>query len=271
MKPMLAHKLRADKVRWPLFVQPKLNGVRALFLGVDQLQSRDGHLFSPLVVRHLLAWLNPFAGHYKLDGELYLHGMSLQQINSRIAVTRTEAHEESHLVEYHVFDVIADCSMEKRVEMLQELKYAFQDCPVKVVDTYYCTVPAEADRAFKLFKQEKYEGAIYRLKDVPYGFEEECSNQENRWWNIMKRKDWLDVDCIPIAKVEGEGRLRGMVGAFVLMTPWGKEFQAGSGMSDWQREYWWNSPKLPETVKVRYEMLSDGQVPLKPTIFLIED
>ena len=273
MKPMLAMKTRPDKVEWPLYVQPKLNGVRALFIGEDSLQSRDEHIWEPEVVRHLLVHLNNVAGEFILDGELYFHGMSLQQINSRIAVNRAAPHAESGLIEYHVFDVAAHVAFADRVELLEELRIRFEGTVVKLVETYLCTTEHQADRAFELCKKQGYEGIMYRLPNAPYGFAENCGNKQNRWWCLQKRKDWLDVDCEIVSFEEGKGRLQGMLGAFTLVTPQGVAFSAGGGLTDEQRRSYWAAKEtmLGGLVKVKYEMLSDGGVPLKPTIIQVNE
>jgi len=270
---MLAFKTRSDKVQFPIYVQPKLNGVRALYLGEDQLQSRDEHLWDPHVVGHLLPLLNNVAGEYILDGELYLHGMSLQQINSRIAVNRAEPHPQGRMIEYHVFDVVADAPMAERVDILTELMSRFDPRgKVKIVSTFLCTSEHQANCTFALCKREGYEGVMYRKVDAPYGFAEDCSNKQNRWWYLQKRKDWMDIDCCVIGLERGQGRLANTLGAFLLQAPNGAMFSAGSGLTDQQRQQYWSmsNQMVGKTVKIKFEMLSDTGVPLKPTILLVE-
>ena len=107
---------------------------------------------------------------------------------------------------------------------------------------------------------------MYRA-NVPYGLESKCGNKENRWDILLKRKDWLDEDCEIVDVVEGDGKYVGAVGALVLRFPGnGQLFRAGSGLSDMERRKWFDGSCIGMVAKVKYEMLSDGGVPLKPRI-----
>src|SRR5262249_36888189 len=108
MKPMLARTVGPKFSHYPCYVQPKLNGVRALYqAGV--FQSRDEKLWQPEVVKHLTDELGQFSqylGNVCLDGEFYCHGMRLQEINGAIAVNRKEPCKVTPQICFHVFDVV---------------------------------------------------------------------------------------------------------------------------------------------------------------------
>lgn len=268
VRPMLAKKFQPK--RWTkegMFVQPKLNGVRALYHeGV--FMSRDGHTWQ-CGVEHLRAALWA-AGSLMLDGELYVHGLSLQAINSRIAVVRTTPHDECEMIEYHVFDVVSPDPFYMRAAELEMLSRHL-DPPIHVVPTHHASTLEFAEARFEFYKTHGYEGAIYRMPSKPYSFPELCPNQDNRVNYIMKRKDWLDLDCEIVRVEEGQGRLLNTCGALFLRTPQSVYVSAGSGMSDTERAWCWDHrDELPgHTVKIKFEMFSDRLVPLKPTIILL--
>ena len=60
MKPMLAHKLQDHQSKLPekVYIQPKLNGVRALY-AAGTFQSRDEILWKQPVLQHLRDELLP--------------------------------------------------------------------------------------------------------------------------------------------------------------------------------------------------------------------
>ena len=111
---------------------------------------------------------------------------------------------------------------------------------------------------------------MYRSINDPYGMIDECGNKENRWATLLKRKDWLDMRCRIVGVNEGKGEFAGSVGAFVLQTEDGTTFQAGSGLTKFQRKAYWIEDPVGRIAVVNYEMLSDGGVPLKPTIEMVE-
>jgi len=277
MKPMLAKKFNEhrDKVEFPCFVQPKLNGIRALYWN-GKMQSRDGHFFDESVVKHITDKLESVGSDYILDGELYVHGWSLQKINGAIAVNRKEKNDLSALVSYHVFDCI-NVMYPDMVFNVRDLHWSKiyeklgQPANVQVVDTRTIFSHSEGEKLFSLYKAQGYEGMMYRLNE-PYGLTEKCGNKENRWHVLLKRKDWLDEDCTIIGVEQGTGKYADCVGSLLLEFPDnGVLFHAGSGLSDMQRLKYMTNPPVGKVAKIKYEMLSDAGVPLKPTIELVND
>jgi ATP-dependent DNA ligase len=275
IKPMLAHKYSSTRVVYPCFVQPKLNGVRGLYLPNRHFQSRYGEIWTPSVVHNALMALTrqPFV----LDGEFYKHGMSLQQINSRIGVVRKEPHEESAEIKFYIFDVIVDEPFYRRALILRKLKSMFDGDPaIGVVKTEEVTSPVEADHLYNKWRNlEGFEGMMYRDANAHYGFASRCGNKDNRWHCLLKRKEMQDLDAVVIGlqqMVAQTGELKDTLGAFELRAENGAVFTAGSGLTDVQRNTYWAAGEnmLGTRVKIRFEMLSDGGVPLKPIIDLVE-
>ena len=103
---MLAQVYEPHRVTWPCYVQPKLNGIRALYQA-GQFQSRDELPFPPGLLDHLAkTLLKIFGPEVILDGELYKHGWPLQRINAAVTPVRQKPTEDTLQVEYHVFDVV---------------------------------------------------------------------------------------------------------------------------------------------------------------------
>ena len=112
---MLAKTYVADKFNWGKFgsiqyVQPKLDGVRALFCvskgKLISIESRLGNAFDHLLpifresVEKIASKLPDSVS--ALDGELYQHGMRFQDIVSLVK----NSNKESKTLEFHVFDFI---------------------------------------------------------------------------------------------------------------------------------------------------------------------
>jgi len=275
MKPMLAKKYAPRKISYPCFVQPKLNGVRGIYLGDGKIQSRsygrtEEKLWEHCIVHQFLDQLESFP--YFFDGEFYSHGLSLQQINSRIGVVRQSPHPESHKISFNIFDIISDKPQHERIQLLEHLEGQFK-FPVSIVPTYYCTSSAFAEQAYRSFLAEGFEGMILRDYSAPYGREYNCPNKENRWNCLLKRKEWLDFDCEIIGvkpSTEFLAIREPHIASLELRAPNGKTFFSSS-LKHEQKIRYYSDPPIGRLAKIRYEVLSDGGVPLKPQVELVYD
>lgn len=270
---MLAHRYadQKHKLSFPCSVQPKLNGIRMLYR-YGTMQSRSHGQDEPKTwlaerLAHLRTALARVPQHLIFDGEIYTHGWSLQQINAQAAVNRLSDTDKTYRLQYHVFDIIntndLNASFQDRFSFLTNI---VDTEIVKFVPTFRVITPLEADGHFARFKADGYEGMMYRQHDVPYGLSTNCGNKENRWPILLKRKDWLDEICeiLDYQITTGTKGERGFQMSCRFIN--GNVFTVGSGLSHAERDRFEHSPPIGQHVKVKYEMLSDGEVPLKPSI-----
>lgn len=263
-------------------MQRKYNGLRGLWLPDHQtLQSRDEILYDPAVIKHLLTELTSLP--FVVDCEIYAHGMSLQDINSRMGVNRKSAHNDALAVGLVIFDIPSMKPFWQRAQDLEKLEnWLANKTPVAqrwvtVAPTVEVTSQAEADYYYAQWRQEGYEGAMYKLTDQPYGFVEHCGNKENRWWAIQKRKGTEDLQARIINLKEGENGFAGMLGSFECVYAHPARglvtFNAGSGLNIDQRQRYWNDPGcvLEQPIDIEFEMFSDNGTPLKPIVTLVHE
>ena len=163
--PMLAHKYRdhAQKVVFPCDVQPKLDGVRCLAVndgGKVTLLSRSGKTYN---VAHLAKALESLLPSDSIaDGEIYIHGDTLQHINSLVKRTQTD----SVLLEYHVYDMprwkgTEDEPWGDRRKHISEF-FRVGDLKIVPVQTVSVTNPEAIVSLQHEFVEDGYEGAIVR-------------------------------------------------------------------------------------------------------------
>lgn len=296
MKPLLAHVYEPHRVTYPCYVQPKLNGIRALYQ-MGRFQSRDEQPFPPGLLDHLAKPLSDiFDPSVILDGELYVHGWPLQRINAAVTPVRQEPTEDTVKVEYHVFDVV-DFS-QQFIDRWQVAAAYDQDCLLTkfprgayAVTTMIANSEAEANANYAAWVADGYEGMMYRLGDCPYTVPKQewkhpwsttipkprsgkLSDQDNRVWHLLKRKDWQDDEFTCVGIEEGEGKYKGTLGSFICRArppaafPY-NSFSVGSGISDAQRDHYFVNPPLGQKIKVKYLVLSSSGIPLNPTILAI--
>ena len=222
IKPMLAQKVNTKPIDWTkkVFVQPKLDGVRCLFTK-DGAYSRTGKQFKN--VDHLQNDLQDFFEKFPeivLDGELYNHDLKhdFEKIISLVRKqkpTEQDRSEASNLVQFHVYDVIAEPNFtyEFRYNMLRlQLPIVTSMTLVKntLVESY-----DEAEMLHKVHLAQGYEGSILRLNE-PY--------EQKRSYNLQKFKDFSDTEATIVGYEAGKGKFEGLIGKFLMQDDDGNKF-----------------------------------------------
>jgi len=247
--PMLAHRFfvrgkpgvlttHAKKIRWPVDVQPKFDGVRAKARRVDGkvvLFPRSGQLDECYDARHIIQQLSQWLpDEMELDGELYVHGLKLQEIMS---LARKFRLPESTVLSYFVYDVpmfdgARDLPWSQRRAVLD--KHVVESPSVKHVNSATVRSVDGDDGVvslFRRFRERGFEGAIVRARDGLY----ECGHRSA---SLLKVKEHLDDEFEVIGCEEGVGKDVGTA-TFVCVTKDRKEFRARMrGTLDERRAFW---------------------------------
>jgi len=184
--PMLAksYDKEAYKVEYPCYVQPKLDGMRALGYS-DKLISRKGKEI--LNMDHILEELAKVKLKAPLDGELYAHGKSFQENMRLIKKYRPGETEE---VKYHVYDYAdPDMSFEGRLITITNLEAMFGPFKhIKIVPTLDIDNEEDLKKFHSTALREGYEGSILRWGEAGY-------KSKSRSSNLLKYKDFQDLSC----------------------------------------------------------------------------
>lgn len=212
--PMLAHKYseQGHKIKYPAFVQPKLDGFRCISDPNKSLWTRTRKPY--VSVPHIVEALPE---DVRLDGELYNHSYkaNFEKI-SHLVNQKTDPADGHEVVEYHVYDVNMPGTFAERHEWLK--KNLPKRKPFVLVETIEVKNEDELMEAFEHYLSLGYEGAMVRNADAPY--------VGKRSYDLQKIKEF-DDDEFPIVGIEeGKGRLMGHVGKFICVTKEGTEFGA---------------------------------------------
>lgn len=263
MRPMLAQLARPDKLIWPLYVQPKLNGVRALQSNASGFVSREEIKWNKGTLGEIEDEIErlDIPRHVITDGELYCHGWSLQRINSTVAVKHIKPHDDINKITYNIFDVAGPGTFEKR---FTELHRAYSRAVskhgdfkrIKLVPTHVARTLDEATTIYHHYLEQQYEGIMYRVADNLY-------QPGKRVWDLLKRKPKLDAEFRVVSYTEGIGKHAGRLGALVLITEDGKRFNCGGGFSDSERISFWENPPIGQLAKIHFDEYSDSGIPLR--------
>ena len=241
----------------------KLNGVRATFYN-GQLIARSGLPLKGLehIIKEI-SWTEK-AG-LVLDGELTLKNKDNLSDNEafRIATGILNSDDVNKTdICFTIFDAIYIREFENpepkiqyshRRAILNNLEDAF--CKAEYVSVlpvlYNGADQTKIGEYLDLMTREDKEGLIANL-DVPY--------KRSRHKGILKIKMFYTMDLPILRCEEGMGRLKGVLGAFVLEYK-GNEVRVGSGFTDKQRkEYWEHRNSIVGMIcEVKYKEISSDK------------
>lgn len=271
IKPMKAHKYseQKHKLKWPLYVQPKLDGMRCLaFRQGDSIFLTSGLGNDITTMDHIKEeLLKVMEVGETWDGELYCHGMPLPKILGIVKANKVmKPLEERQQIKYHVFDCITDEPFIDRIMQTFRANGNF----IKKVDTYLINEEEEVFN-YTAFIEQGYEGMMYRNVEGFY--------VGKRSYDILKRKDFKDNDFKIVGCTEGKGGLDGCLVSFECLVGYvdgfGVTFDAPLGKG-WTHERMRELLIHPEMwrgkfAKVKYLCLSEDGIPQIPKTEAIRD
>jgi DNA ligase-1 len=217
LKPMLANEFDMKKaVKFPVFIQPKLDGVRCLIYKNDEghitFQSRQNTIYEEF--EHLLPELCHLMSQFFdqegliLDGELYTHGMPFEKITSMVRSSKGKRKNIEEL-NYHIYDCFysGDANLSKNQmpysERYQVLKGAFGHTIYSKLILVETTI-TNSKRDIEDFHTHyttlinQYEGVMIRTPNGVY-------KQQGRSKDLQKYKKFMDEEFEVVGHHEGTG------------------------------------------------------------------
>jgi len=233
-KPMLAYPANAKPIKYgiedaPIFIQPKLDGVRCViqYEGKSSVDprvvaySRTGKQWKN--IEHICMQLRPFFQKYPdviLDGELYNHDLrdDFEKIISLVRKTKPSPEDRldaSQLTQFHCYDIIdEELPFDQRCEFISQ-SLMLMGNSVHTVDTIMIFNEEDAQSVHKSNLKKGYEGSILRTNDK-YA----CKRSHN----LRKFKDFHDAEATLTGWVEGKGKRIGTIGKFTAVDSEGNAF-----------------------------------------------
>ena len=273
-EPMLASKWEdsKDKITYPIFSQPKLDGIRCI-VTKDGMFSRNG---KPIIsAPHIRESLNEiFEAHPNLilDGELYADKFAndFNKIVSLVKKTKPTAEdlkESKKNIQYWIYDLPdSSTKFDGRCDKLDELfeiyNFWFEQHCVKV-ETDICFNEDEVMMLYGQYVEHGYEGQILRLN---------AKYENKRSKNLMKHKSFVDEEYTIIDICEGEGNRTGTAGYMVFETEDGKRFKSNvKGTWEETAEMLKSKKKLiGKQATIKYFNLTPDGIPRFPYVINID-
>lgn len=229
-----------------VIVDPKLDGIRAKFKNGDFLSR--GHKAFRAIPQRIHNYLR---GRSPVDGEMYIHGVSLRKLNG--LVNKPDELLTPSLG-YHLFDLpIAGMPVEERKARLAEMYDNEEARANGIFVVPYYTIDSDRVSEYKdRFVAAMYEGVMIRLLGSPYVFNNKRSYDLIKWKDFFEQ-EFLVVDVIP----DREGN------ALAVCEHEGVRFEVTLKAEDWMKEDLMRHPEkllgLPLTT--RYQGFLDSGKP----------
>jgi DNA ligase-1 len=232
-EPMLAHnyKDRKGELRYPLFSQPKLDGIRCVVRKEgDKLVGRTRNGKEIECIPHILQRLNGFfLAHPKaiLDGELYNHDLrdNFNKITSLVRKQKPVKSEKmtdnafakkqkefslrlaesEESIQYHIYDapyIHENCTEATSFDFrINELKNSLNtNAHIILVETTEVYDEGNLDNIYNQYLEQGYEGQMVR-KDEKY--------ENKRSTSLLKRKEFVDAEYRVVDIDVGNGNRSG--------------------------------------------------------------
>ena len=250
-----AYQDQLHNVKFPCFSACKLDGVNAIYRRVNNqltIYSRGGEIYPP--IPHLEPLVHKAMDLFQsneLNGELYIHGEHLQDIQSAVKKPK----ELSAKLSFCIFDIADSTDKFYERAMLMHKHSQFDTTELSTVSVVYnitCRSTADIEQHYVEATEFGYEGTVIKNFDGLYQHNVRSSDQ-------FKYKKAQSAEFLIVSYELDKNGLP----VFILESA-GGEFKAKPIGT---KEYW--SQQIPVTyigqyATCEYEVFSKSGIPLKP-------
>lgn len=274
-KCSLAEPVDFARCRWPMIIQPKLDGVRTLahvhlLSGKVTYYSRKGLEFTSMshLDESVLTFAKGLAHEIReniaifLDGEVF--GSDFKQT---ISSTRKKDGKSAD-TDFHVYDFIPAADFFKSAFLMEQAKRSkrlvevhmrhrsiMPETRVKLVPSVVVSDENSAKIQYGLYQDAGFEGAVLKDPKAFYAF--------RRSYAWMKMKSEASEDLTVVGYEEGTGKYEGQIGALIVDYS-GVRVNVGSGLTDALRASLWaekDDNLIGRIIEVEYmEETPDGSL-----------
>jgi len=267
-EPMLAAKWEdyKDKVQYPIYSQPKLDGIRCI-LTKDGMFSRNGkpivsapHIFEDM---KFVFDTNP---NLIFDGELYADKFAdnfnkIVSLVKKTKPTSSDLEECKKVIKYHIYDLPSyNGTFTERNRTLLNIEVP-QSCELVVTDI----IIAEKSvmEFYGKYIDEGYEGQMLRTDGL---------YENKRSKTLLKHKSFVDEEYTILDICEGEGNRAGTCGYMVFQTNEGRRFKSNvKGTFSEVTEMFENRDNLiGKEATIKYFNLTPDGIPRFPFVINID-
>jgi DNA ligase-1 len=270
-EPMLAEKWEdyKDEVTYPVFTQPKLDGVRCICTAKGMF-SRNGKPFASAPhIQRSLAPLFAKDPTLVLDGELYCdkYKDDFNEIISLVRKSKPNANDlaqSEQSIQYWTYDIFSHPGkFSERTVALKGLVDSVASPHIVFVETHLAESLEDLDRLYDEWVEKGLEGQMVRA-DQPY--------QKKRTKYLIKRKEFDEAEFVILGVFEGVGNRSGTAG-WTTHEIEGKPFKSNiKGSHKFTSKFLADAQTLiGKTATIRYFRLTPAGIPRFPYIVAVRD
>lgn len=284
VKPMLAVEADLDSIRFPVFVDRKLDGIRALV--------KDGEVVSrslkPIRNKHVQRLFSHLEGY---DGELIVGSPTASDV-FQVTTSGVMSTEGEPDVTFHVFDLWNHPEdFHTRNAILAAMNEEGKEGDhVEVVKGDMGYTREDVLRLHEQYIEEGYEGTMLRSPEQPYKFGRSTKKSQH----LLKLKNFVDDEFVVVGFKErlhnanelttnalgyaersghSENKIpMGTLGSLILENG-DDTFDCGTGFDDKTRQWIWDNREdlVGKLVKVKYQTVGVKDKPRFPVYLSFRD
>lgn len=176
LNPHVPKDNKAYAAKFPMMLQPKINGVRAfLYLenGKAKLKSKDGLQYT--APSHIIDWATNNKGIFGeklndiIDGELYIYNEPLNEVQSAVKAVNLNTSRVVFVAFDLAIEKLTNLERWKLLKIRHNVKYDL-NCPIDLIKTVMVKKDSQVQQLTDDYIKSNYEGSILRDPNALYGF-----------------------------------------------------------------------------------------------------
>jgi DNA ligase-1 len=217
------------RITYPCYGSVKMDGIRATYKN-GVFTARSGHTIPGL--EHISRYLQSRGVFAQYDGELIIPGTDFDTASGII-----RSGKDKRQVHYVIFDMpgLLKVSLSSRYQLLSTKidRYHTTKCDYPASYLYH-RILRDENEVMQFYNQCLYHGEEgVMVKNLSSHYE------AKRNYNWMKLKKYFEDEFVIIDFFEGEGKYKGMLGGFIVITEDNIKIRVGGGFSDEARVAMW--------------------------------
>lgn len=218
-------KVDKSKVKYPVYIEIKFDGIRVLVF-----RKKDHQRVLTRYAHVVPVDFAPFLEEGVYDAEIWKPGMEFNKMSGQIRAGNLKGAviEVFDYLTWEEWNKHESPTQKERRERLEKIKF---ELPFRLVQSYPVNSEKEVEKYYQWAVKNGFEGIMIKESDAEYRWDRKGG------WYKYKKVHYEDAQIIGFE--EGTGRLVGSLGALFVKLRDGRETKVGTGFTDELRKEIW--------------------------------